>query len=290
MFQTIRLILYANKISNKYNKLDTINKIDAEIASQKFFVRFSYKSKYISHNNYYEWSKRLDEIGKEVLDGTYKFSEYFEFTIYEPKERKIKTLAYRDRVVQTWYVENFMKPYFLPQFIQDSYACIEGKGTHKAVDKMQEYLRKADKKYEEVWVLKCDISKFFFNINRDILFNLIKRKIKDKHFLEFTKKIIFYDEEKVGIPIGNYTSQFFANIYMNELDRYIKEVLKIEFVIRYMDDFVLLLKSKKEARQTLEKIELPYITACINSWKGHSKHCNSYNLVNKMLNEFVLKR
>lgn len=143
----------------------------------------------------------LLQIGKQLLNETYKFSEYFEFTIYEPKERKIKTLAYRDRVVQTWYVENFMKPYFLPQFIQDSYACIEGKGTHKAVDKMQEYLREADKKYEEVWVLKCDISKFFFNINREILFNLIKRKIKDKYFLEFTKKIIFYDEEKVGIPI-----------------------------------------------------------------------------------------
>ena len=71
MFQTIRLILYANKISNKFNKLDIINKIDAEIASQKFFVRFSYKNKYISHNNYYEWSKRLDEIGK-ILGGWIK--------------------------------------------------------------------------------------------------------------------------------------------------------------------------------------------------------------------------
>lgn len=71
MFQTIRLILYANKMSNKYNKLDIINKIDAEIASQKFFVRFSYRSRYISNNNYYEWSKRLDEIGK-ILGGWIK--------------------------------------------------------------------------------------------------------------------------------------------------------------------------------------------------------------------------
>ncbi len=177
-------------------------------------------------------------LGKE-------FSEYFEFTIYEPKERKIKTLSYRDRVVQTWYVENFLKPYFMPQFIQDSYACIEGKGTHKAVNKMQIYLRKANRKQEEIWVLKCDIHKFFFNINRDILFELIKRKIKYKDFLEFTKKIIFYDKEKVGIPIGNYTSQFFANIYMNELDKYSKEQLKIEYMVRYMDDFVLLRNSKK---------------------------------------------
>lgn len=71
MFETIRLILYANKMSNKYNKLDIINKIDAEIASQKFFVRFSYKSKYINNNNYYEWSKRLDEVGK-ILGGWIK--------------------------------------------------------------------------------------------------------------------------------------------------------------------------------------------------------------------------
>lgn len=295
----------------------------------------------------------LLEIGKQLLKGEYEFSEYFEFTIYEPKERKIKTLSYRDRIVQTWYVENFLKPYFMPQFIQDSYACIEGKGTHKALEKMQNYLRKANRKQEEIWVLKCDIRKFFFNINRNLLFSLIKRKIKDKNFLEFTKKIIFYDKEKIGIPIGNYTSQFFANIYMNELDKYIKEQLKIEYMVRYMDDFVLLLKSKKQAKEMLEKIEnflaeklelqlnsktayfkekqginfcgfriwkthkllreqskkkmkrkmrtfqklyakrkieLSYITACINSWKGHAKHANSYHLVDTMLNEFVLKR
>ena len=72
----------------------------------------------------------LIQIGKELLNNTYTFSEYFEFTIYEPKERKIKTLNYKDRVVQTWYVENFLKPYFKPNFVNDSYACIETKGTH----------------------------------------------------------------------------------------------------------------------------------------------------------------
>lgn len=143
----------------------------------------------------------LLQIGRDLKNGRYNFSKYFEFTIYEPKERKIKTLSYKDRVVQTWYVENFLKPYFLPQFIPDSYACIEGKGTHKAVNKMQKYLQKASKEYNEIWVLKCDIRKFFFNIDREILFEIIKRKIKDKDFLKFTRQIIFYDEEKVGIPI-----------------------------------------------------------------------------------------
>ena len=83
--------------------------------------------------------------------------------------------------------------------------------------------------------IKCDISKFFFNVDRDILYKLIKRKIKDKYFLNITRKIIFYNEEEVGIPIGNYTSQIYANIYLNELDKYIKEVLKVKYVVRYMD-------------------------------------------------------
>ena len=295
----------------------------------------------------------LLKIGRELLNEIYTFSEYFEFTIYEPKERKIKTLEYRDRVVQTWYVENFLKPNFESSYINDTYACIENRGTHKAVDKMQEYLRKADKVYEEVWVLKCDIRKFFFNVDRKILYSLIKRKIKDRYFLNLTKKIIFYDNEEVGIPIGNYTSQIYANIYLNELDRYIKEELKVKYVVRYMDDFVLLLKSKKQAKEVLgkiqiflreklklelntktayfkakqgvnfcgfriwkthrllreqskkkmrrklknfeklyreDRIELDYILACINSWMGHVKHCNSYSLVRKMFNEFVLSK
>jgi len=153
-------------------------------------------------------------MGREILNNNYKFSRYFEFKIYEPKERIIKTLNYRDRVVQTWYVENFLKPYFQKQFIQESFACIEGKGTHKAVDKMQEYLIKADKKYKEVWVLKCDIKKFFFNINRNILYEILKRKIKDKKFLEFSKQIIYYDKEEEGIPIRKlYITIFCKYIY-----------------------------------------------------------------------------
>lgn len=138
-----------------------------------------------------DMESNIIQIEKELLNGTYKFSKYFEFKIYEPKERIIKTLKYRDRVVQTWYVENFLKPYFAVSFISDSFACIEDKGTHKAANQMQKYLRKADKEYEETWVLKCDISKFFFNIDCEILYKIIERKIKDREFLEFTKKILY---------------------------------------------------------------------------------------------------
>lgn len=294
------------------------------------------------------------QIEKQLLNGTYKFSKYFEFRIYEPKERIIKTLKYRDRVVQTWYVENFLKPYFAVSFISDSFACIEGKGTHKAVDQMQIYLKKADREYKDVWVLKCDISKFFFNIDCEILYKIIEKKIKDKDFLDFTKNILYSENETgISIPIGNYTSQFYANIYMNELDKYVKEVLKIKYIERYMDDFVLILKSKQEAKDILDKItvfldinlhlklnqktayfkasqgvnfcgyriwkthklfrnqskkkikrklknfenlykedriELDYILACINSWRGHASHCNSYNFQKKLFEEFALKK
>ena len=179
--------------------------------------------------------RNIISLGRSLLSGTYSFSKYFEFTIYEPKERKIKTLNYKDRVILCWYVENFLKPYFKPNFIEDSYACLEEKGTHKAIEKTVKYLRFASNYFNSVWILKCDIKKFFFNIDRNILFSMLLRKIKDKYFLEFSKKIIFYDKEKIGIPIGNYTSQYFANIYMTALDKFVKEKLKIKYYIRFMD-------------------------------------------------------
>ncbi len=337
------------RINKIFKKAITFNKILEAHNKTKKGKRF--KKQVIEFEMNLE--SNIIQIGKELLSGNYQFSKYFEFTIYEPKERKIKTLEYRDRVVQTWYVENFLKPYFEPQFIQDSYACIKNRGTHKAVDKLQKYLTKAEKEYKQVWVLKCDIKKFFFNIDHNILYSLLKKKIKDKYFLEFSKKIIYENTGEVGIPIGNFSSQYFANIYMTELDRYIKEKLKIKYSIRYMDDFVLLLKNKQKAKEILieikkflleklklelnsktayfkaqqginfcgfriwkthklireqskkkmkrkmktfqklykkDKIELAYITACINSWKGHAKHANTYNLINKMFKEFVLTK
>ena len=186
----------------------------------------------------------------------YKMGNYREFTIYEPKKRIIQALPFRDRVVQQWYVEEFIKPIFVPQFIEDSYACIDGRGVHKAVKKLNRYLYNYSRTNKDLYILKCDISKFFNNIDKQILYDLVKRKIKDKAFLNLTRQLIFYDNVKSGIPIGNYTSQYFANIYLNELDHYIKEVLKIKYYVRYMDDFVLLLKNKTEAKMTLEKITL----------------------------------
>ena len=338
------------KIKNLFYKNLTFKKLlDAHYRARK---NKAYKKDVILFEMNLE--NNIINLLNSIKNNNYKMGKYYDFKIFEPKERTIHSLPYRDRVVQTWYVENFLKPYFAVSFISDSFACIEDKGTHKAANQMQKYLRKADKEYEETWVLKCDISKFFFNIDCEILYKIIERKIKDREFLEFTKKILYTENETgISIPIGNYTSQFYANIYMNEFDKYLKEKLKIKYVERYMDDFVLLLKSKEEAKNILEKItvfldeklhlklnqkttyfkanqgvnfcgyriwkthkllrvqskkkmrrklknfeklyrenriNLDYVLACINSWRGYANHCNSFNLQCKFFDEFVLKK
>ncbi len=191
----------------------------------------------------------------KIKNKTYHMGKYREFYVYEPKKRLIKSLPYIDRVVHQWYVEEFIKPFFIPRFIKDTYACIDDRGAHKAVERMQHYLRLMKRKYDSYYVLKCDIRKYFYSINKDILFNILKKKISDKELLLFTRLLIYdNDDSDTGIPIGNYTSQYFANIYLNELDHFVKDKLKIKYYIRYMDDFVLLLKTKEEAKEYMNII------------------------------------
>ncbi|MDD3453681.1 MAG: reverse transcriptase domain-containing protein [Bacilli bacterium] len=194
--------------------------------------------------------KNIIKLIKELKNNTYCTGKYREFKVYEPKERIIKSLPFRDRVVHQWYVYEFLIPYMVPKFIYDSYACLENKGTHKAIYKLEKYMKQAKNKYEDFYILKMDISKFFYNINQEILYFMIQKNFKDKYLLNLTSKLIFDSEDKIGIPIGNYTSQYFANIYLNELDQYIKNDLKIKYYLRFMDDFVLIVRNKEEAKKT----------------------------------------
>ena len=198
----------------------------------------------------------------EIKNCTYKFGEYRQFKVYESKERVIKSLPYRDRIVHQWYIEEFIKPYFLPRFIKDTYACLDGRGTHLAVIKVRNYMRKMQKKYSNYYVLKCDIKKYFYSIDKEILKNILSKSISDKKIIEFNN-IILDDGVRVGIPIGNFTSQFFANIYLNDFDHYIKEQLKVKYYVRYMDDFILLLKTKEEAKRLKNIIEI-YLKTNLN--------------------------
>ena len=189
----------------------------------------------------------------ELRNGTYRPGKYRIFTIYEPKERIIMALPFRDRIVHQWYVEEFIKPYFLKRFIKDSYACIPTKGVHSAVCNLQKYMRKIGFNNRNYFILKCDIEKFFYNIDKVVLFNILKEKITDKKVIDISR-ILLDDLEGSGIPIGNYTSQFFANIYLNELDMFIKHNLRVKYYVRYMDDFVLLLNNRGECKFVRDKI------------------------------------
>ena len=185
----------------------------------------------------------------------YKHGKYITFYITEPKLRKIEKTKYIDRIVHRWYVNSFIDPYFVPQFINTSYACLKGKGMHKACLDVQKAMKHCKNIWGEYYILKMDIKKYFENIHKDILYEILQRKIKDKKILWLTKEIIYSNNGKTGLPIGNYTSQMYANIYLNELDQYVKHNLKCKYYFRYMDDGIILLKTKEKAKEILEAIQ-----------------------------------
>lgn len=243
------------KITNCFkNKLTFENLLKAHYRARRHKM---YKNEVIRFEMNLE--NNIWNLERSILNKTYHVGTYREFRIYEPKERIIKALPYIDRVVHQWYIEEFIKPYILPRFVSTSFACLENRGTHKAVDKVQEYMREFYRNQGDFWILKCDIRKYFYNIDPQILMTILQKYIRDNYLLDFTKLLIYdgrKSDESVGIPIGNYTSQFFANIYLNELDYYIKDKLHIKCYVRYCDDFVIMVRNKKEAKEVLEKIRI----------------------------------
>lgn len=195
----------------------------------------------------------LIDIYDDLYNLTYKVAPYRSFTIYEPKARLIKTLPLKDRVIHQWYVEEFLKKYMIPRFINDTYACIPNRGTHNSYKRILKYMREMRKIYGSYYIIKMDIRKYFFNIDRQVLYNILEKRFKDKKFLTLTK-IIIGDFDDKGIPIGNYTSQYYANIYLTELDYFVKISLGIKHYCRYMDDFVILVESKEKAKEIFDKI------------------------------------
>lgn len=202
-------------------------------------------------------------IMNSLINGNYNLGKYRVFIVYEPKERIIKCLPYIDRIVQQWYIYEFIKPYIIPRLISTTCACIDQRGTHYAVSKTQEYMRKMRQEYHNYYIIKLDIKKYFYNIDKDILCGIMTKYIKDKKLLWLTKIFIYDSSDKLGIPIGNYTSQYFANIYLDKLDKYIKQDLRIKYYVRYMDDMVILVRNKEECMVIMNNIK-DYILRNLN--------------------------
>lgn len=180
----------------------------------------------------------LCAIQKSLIDKTYRTSTYKTETIYEPKQRVIYKLPFApDRIVQHALM-NVIEPIWEGLFVNDSYACRKGRGIHMGSRRTMEFLRQND------YCLKGDVSKFYPSIRHDILLEIIERKIKCKDTLWLLRDIIYSIGGGQNAPIGNYTSQWFGNLYLNELDQFIKHRYKVKHYIRYCDDFVLFHKDK----------------------------------------------
>ena len=218
----------------------------------------------------FAWESNLLQLQRELQSGEYAPGVYRHFIIHEPKRRKISAAPFRDRVVHHALV-NVLEPIFERRFIFDSYACRRHKGTHRALDRAQGYLRRFP------YFLKTDIVKFFPSVDHAVLLELIRRRVADEQVLQLLAKILatgagvfdddvpktyFPDDDLFavarprGLPIGNLTSQFCANVLLDPLDHFLKEELRVEGYVRYADDLVLFGRDKVvlwQARDAVSK-------------------------------------
>jgi len=217
----------------------------------------------------------LSLLSELLKNKTYTMSQYFVFKVYEPKERVVMTNAFKDKVVQHSLCDNVLEPAFSKSFIRDNYASQRGRGTHDGLYRLEEFMRSyyfsrkaqaeresreeglprlSPAEYADGWVLKCDVSKYFYSIRHEPLKRMVRRFITDPDVLWLIDLIIDSTPDP-GIPIGNQTSQWFAVMYLSGLDHFIKEKLKIKYYGRYMDDFFLIHEDKAYLQYCKKEIE-----------------------------------
>jgi retron-type reverse transcriptase len=250
--------LYRNYLKCRKQKRNTVNALAFEVNAEENLFRLS----------------------EELQNNTYRPSRSVCFILDKPKMREIVAAAFRDRVVHHLLVER-LEAIYEPVFIHDSYACRKGKGLHRAVARVREFIRKAGANgSRRAFFIHLDIRNFFMSIDHEILYGLIKRKVRDAGLLRLARRIIFHNPVKdcvvkgnrkllhslpphkslfhvpegKGLPVGNLTSQFFANVYLNELDQYVKHVLKCRHYVRYCDDFLIPDASRERLEQARDAI------------------------------------
>lgn len=210
-----------------------------------------------NYKNIIEWKNNLEEnivkLHKELLEQTYRVSEYTTFIVYETKERIISRLPFKDRVVHH-AILNYLEPILKKTFIAQTYSCIRGRGVHKA---MNDLIKALSNYTETQYCLKIDIRKFYPSIDNTILKSMLRTKIKDKQLLGLLDIII---DSCKGLPLGNYTSQWFANFYLNRFDHWMKENNGLKYYFRYCDDMVILGSDKRALHQVKRDVSLYLIS------------------------------
>src|SRR3989344_1587111 len=206
----------------------------------------------------FDLERNIFKLHRDLKGKKYRHGPYFSFYIRDPKVRHIHKATVRDRVLHH-AMFRILNIIFEPTFIPSSFSCRIGKGTHKGIRKVAKMLRTVSKNNTcSCHVLKCDVKKFFDSIDQRLLIHILEKRIKDENTRWLLREIIesypnvVNERErestaprKKGVPIGNLTSQLFANVYMNEFDQYVKHVLRVQYYARYTDDFVIIADSQE---------------------------------------------
>lgn len=278
-----------------YEDILDIDKIIYEY--KKIVLNTKHRDKVYIFNLFY--MSNIIEIYNSLKNRIYSHGKYNIFLIKEKKPRIIMSEKLKDKVVNHLVSDYFLLPNIDKRLVEFNVATRKNKGSKMAIYYMKKYLLKMYQKSHDFYVLKCDISKYFYNIDHDILLSKLKKIIKDDEILKIIENIIYstnksYVNEEIrkiqketsldlpiykykkGLPIGNETSQILAIYYLNDLDHFIKEKLHIKYYIRYMDDFILIHKSISYLKYCYKEIErfLKDIGLSIN------KKSNIYNIKN----------
>lgn len=200
------------------------------------------------------------DLHYSLKNNLYKHGGYQEFKINDPKPRTIHKASVRDRLLHH-AVYRTLYPFFNKSFISDSFSCRNSKGTHKAINRFREFTNIVSKNNTRTcWILKCDIKKFFASVDQEILLRILEKHIRlsrdnqRQSILDLLNEIIFSFKPN-GLPLGNLTSQLFANVYLNELDQFLKHKLKVKYYIRYADDFVIFSENKKYLENLIPQMQ-----------------------------------
>ena len=203
--------------------------------------------------------EHLVELYRDLSERTYLHGPYSAFVVVDPKPRSIHKASVRDRVLHR-LLYDVLYGYFDARFIHDSYSCRNSKGTHRALARFNDCARTVSKNNTRTcYVLKCDIKKFFTNIDQSVLTNILQRHIADDGIRWLIDKVLSSfsaGRPGIGLPLGNLTSQLFANVYLHEFDRYVKQELRVKHYVRYADDIVVLADNREHLISLLPKLQM----------------------------------
>jgi len=241
-----------NRIDNLFDQITSeANVHRAYLNTQRGHLRYQMASMRFSQDVTYN----LRRLRERLIDGTYRSQGYYHFKVYEPKERLIWAPKYPDKIVQH-AINNVLKNVYKPVYIPHSFACIERRGTHAAVEHITADLRAAKRKWgDAAYIVKMDIRKFFYSIDRALMKRLLRKRLACQRTLALLDHLIDSSPEEAGLPLGNLTSQIFANIYLNELDQHAKRRLGVTHWVRYSDDITAVMPSKEAANDLLRDVQ-----------------------------------